>query len=91
MQLKDNKYYGTFDGALYVIQDDVAAQFYSRWQQLTPEALVMQTLKDVAYWGADLSQLPHFQQAVTEHLQNILSKGMIAAIHHLQNKTEIVA
>ena len=91
VQLKDNKYYGTFDGALYVIQDDVAAQFYSRWQQLTPEALVMQTLKDVAYWGADLSQLPHFQQAVTEHLQNILSKGMIAAIHHLQNKTEIVA
>jgi tagaturonate reductase len=91
VQLQDNKYYGTFEGGLYVIQDDQAAQFYSRWQQLAPEALVAETLKDVAYWGADLSQLPHFQQSVTAHLQNILSMGMMEAIHHLQNKKEIVA
>ena len=73
-----------------MIQDDEAARFFSRWQQATPEEVVAQTLKDVAYWGTDLSQLPHFQQAVTEHLQNILSKGMKAAIQLLQNKTEIV-
>jgi len=73
---KGEQYFGELDGESYLIQDDQAEVFYKRWAGLTTAGLVAEVLSDAAYWGADLSQLPGFKQAVTDNLNLIINNGM---------------
>ncbi len=73
---ENSRYYGVWKGQEYVIQDDRAAVFYQRWQELQVPQLVQETLLDKEFWGADLSILPHFTQAVTDRLNSLIHNGI---------------
>lgn len=86
VQQEGTVYYGKQNGQLYPIQDDEAPVFFKRWSSLSPEEVVVQTLKDAAYWGEDLSLLPNFQTSVTEKLISILNTGVKKTIELQQSK-----
>lgn len=76
----DGKYYGNFEGEDYVINDDQASVFYSRWQAGTPATVVAETLSDTGFWGDNLSVLPGFSEAVLKNLERLESQGMKAVL-----------
>lgn len=50
----------------------------------TPEQLVRAVLSDANHWGEDLTQRPGLVAAVTQHLQNIIVRGMRTALTQLR-------
>jgi tagaturonate reductase len=83
---ENGQYYGELNGHYYKIQDDMAAEFYRRWNNLQPAALVEEVLKDKSFWGADLSSLPGFLTSVTGQLQTIMKAGVREAIERVLQK-----
>jgi len=88
---KGDQYYGELDGQSYLIQDDQAEIFYKRWTGLSTPALVQETLRDVGFWGTDLTPLPGFSQAVTDKLNLIIANGIKEAIETTQSKKVFAA
>lgn len=72
----DKEFFGEFDGALYLIEDEMAGKLFSMWQKLPPKQLVKDILSNISLWDNDLTQLPGFEQAVTENLNSIIQTGM---------------
>ncbi|GAA4746632.1 tagaturonate reductase [Flavisolibacter ginsenosidimutans] len=89
--VRDGKYYGDLNGTSYFIQDDTAEIFYKRWAKLSPADLVKETLRDAAYWGADLHSLPGFAKAVTDKLNLLLNSGAKAAVIATESNKEKIA
>ncbi len=83
---ENGQYYGELNGHYYKIQDDMAAEFYRRWNNLQPASLVEEVLKDKSFWGADLSSLPGFLTSVTGQLQTIMKAGVREAIERVLQK-----
>jgi tagaturonate reductase len=80
---------GTANGTNYTIQDDNAAYFADKWQQHDAVAVVDAVLADSAFWGADLSKLPGFSDAVKLNLNSLIKKGVAETINNIQlNKKE---
>jgi tagaturonate reductase len=80
----DGKYYGEFNGAKYLVNDDHAAYYAEQWEGAEGAALVQKVLSDTAFWGADLSKLPGFAEAVSNKLDGLVKKGAPAAMKSLQ-------
>jgi len=72
------------------IQDDHAPYFKEKWQQLSPEALVQEVLKNEALWGEDLTKYKGFAQAVTVMLNNLISEGAAALIKRVAAETSVI-
>jgi tagaturonate reductase len=70
------EYSGDLHGRPYIIQDEVAQNFYVLWQQATAEKIIHEVLKNESFWGTDLSVLPGFEQAVHVQFNNIIRNGM---------------
>jgi len=83
---ENGQYFGKLNDQYYKIQDDMAAHFYMRWNNLQPAALVEEVLRDKEFWGQDLSQLPGFTSAVQEYLELILNAGPREAIELVLQK-----
>ena len=83
---KGEQYYGEFNGASYLIQDEEAPVYYRRWAGLSTAALVQEVLGDSAFWGADLHALPGFSQTVVDNLNLIINNGMKEAIERIPAK-----
>jgi len=83
---ENGQYFGKLNDHYYKIQDDMAAQFYKRWNNLQPKALVEEVLRDKAFWGEDLSILPGFGAAVTEKLELMLKVGVREAMEPVLQK-----
>ena len=83
---ENGQYFGKHNDHYYKIQDDMAAQFYRRWNNLQPKALVEEVLRDKAFWGEDLSILPGFGTAVTEKLELMLKVGVREAMEPVLQK-----
>lgn len=81
-----NEFFGEFKGVSYLIEDEVAEKFYKFWQNLSPDKVVKEVLKDVTFWGKDLSILPGFEQSVTYKLNSIINNGMRATIENVHPK-----
>ncbi len=81
-------YRGQRNSEHYPLQDDEI--WLTRFAQWWPEygddlpALVAQVLSQSAHWGSDLSQMPGLTEAVSEHLQAIVTQGMRAAVAQLR-------
>lgn len=84
---KQDKFYGEWQGKEYHIQDDFAAYFFEKWSKLKPAQLADEVLADTALWGADLSAIPGFAQAVKENMSALLENGVAKTI---QNQTKKV-
>ncbi|MBD2752432.1 tagaturonate reductase [Spirosoma validum] len=83
---KDGQFFGEIavanDGKItYPIRDDKAGYFYGDWKIVkasspaTVEKFVKSVLSDPALWQTDLTALPGFVSAVTQHLNALLSNG----------------
>lgn len=72
---EDHKYFGNWQGKEYPINDDQAGYYYSLWQQYSPAAVVHETLKNMELWGADLTAIPGFEQAVVKNVEDLLTAG----------------
>jgi tagaturonate reductase len=83
---ENGQYFGRLNDHFYKIQDDMAAQFYKRWNNLQLTALVEDVLKDKLFWGEDLSALPGFSTSVAEHLELIVNAGVREAVEHVLQK-----
>ncbi len=71
-------YFGSRRGEPYLIQDDQSAFFYQAWKNVQPgEASLQNFVRDVCQnttlWDKDLTQLPNFVEAVSKHLQHVMS------------------
>lgn len=80
---KDGKYEGVLNGREYFINDDHAAVYAQRWENLPVEKVVHETLADESLWGHDLSLLPGFEKAVLENIQIIIRENVSAAINRI--------
>jgi tagaturonate reductase len=86
----DNKYEGNANGKNYTVQDDNALYFSEHWQSKTVNEVVDTVLSDKDFWGADLSALPGFAEAVKTNLNLLVDKGVVKAVaNHQLNKTEV--
>jgi len=66
---KDDSYFGDRNGQLYPIKCDSAAYFDEKWKDASsPLTLAEQVLSDSTLWGADLTLLPGFAEAVKENM-----------------------
>lgn len=72
------------------ILDDHAPYFKEKWQQLSPEALVQEVLKNEALWDEDLTKYKGFAQAVTVMLNNLISEGAAALIKRVAAETSVI-
>lgn len=57
-------YFGDSNGELYPIKCDYAGYFYEAWKDFDLNKI----LADTSLWGADLSALPGFEQAVQKYV-----------------------
>jgi len=80
------EFFGEFEGKPYLIEDEAAEKFYKLWQNLPADGIVKEVLKDVTFWGKDLSILPGFEQSVTDKLNSIINNGMRTTIETAQSK-----
>jgi tagaturonate reductase len=83
---KGDKFYGEWQGKEYHIQDDFAAYFFEKWSKLKPAQLADEVLADTNLWGADLSAIPGFAQAVKENIASLLETGVTKTIQTHQTK-----
>jgi tagaturonate reductase len=87
---KGEKYYGEWAGKEYEIQDDRAEIFYKRWQTMNEAEVLEEVLKEVAFWGIDLTLLPGFVQSVCDKRIQIQQQGVMAAIESMDSKKVLV-
>ncbi len=87
----NEKFYGERNGEQYSIQDDLAAMFKERWKNSDAGTVVNQTLKDVAFWGEDLTLLNGFADSVNQKLKLIMQNGVKQTIQSVYLNKEIIA
>jgi tagaturonate reductase len=83
---KQDKFYGEWQGKEYHIQDDFAGYFFEKWSKLKPAQLADEVLADTSLWGADLSAIPGFAQAVKDNMASLLETGVAKTIQTHQTK-----
>lgn len=67
---EDGKYYGEINGKEYPVQDEMAPYFSNLWMTLEPAELVYLVLSDKELWKTDLRELPGFEEAVNNAVNN---------------------
>lgn len=85
---KDEKYYGQANGSKYLITDENAALYASRWKKYRPEFIVKRILENTDLWQTDLNQLPGFTKEVTSMLNILQAEGAVSAINFALLKTK---
>lgn len=75
---------GMAHGKTYVIQDDNADYFSAAWYNHNVESMVDTILSDKDFWGADLSELKGFGDAVKWNLKSLISHGVMMTIRRVQ-------
>ncbi len=69
-------FYGEFNGESYLIEDEMAEEFYHLWNKTSVGEIVKEVLNNESLWDYNLTQLPAFQEAVTFNLNSIITNGM---------------
>lgn len=76
IRLEDKGLIGIRGNDEYTIQDDrKILEFYDAHKDDSNAALAHAALSNVDFWGQDLSEVPGFEQAVAQCLDDIASKG----------------
>ncbi|GAB2534938.1 tagaturonate reductase [Spirosoma aerophilum] len=81
-------WYGERNGEAYPINDAQAGYFANLWSKQTPDQLVHSVLTNSTLWGHDLSQLPGFANAVSQHLTQLLETGVLTTLSALVEPSE---
>ena len=78
------------NGKGYRIQDDRIAELTAYWQKSGPEEVAQAVLGDKELWGADLTTLNGFTDAVKLNLQSLIKNGARWTLERmLLNKTTV--
>lgn len=81
---------GQANGTTYIIQDEHAAWFAGKWNTGSPDLVVEDILSDKNFWGADLSALTGFADAVKKHLGALMKDDTARIFQLLQlNKVSV--
>jgi tagaturonate reductase len=83
------EFYGEANGKEYLIEDPAAEKFFNVWKNNNPESIVNEVLKDISFWGHDLSQLNGFNNAVSNYLKTIMEHGMKAELEAFHSSKTI--
>ncbi len=76
-ELEDGKLVCQRDGQPYTLQDDAAVlSFFAENSEAKPAELVQTFLSNEAFFGQDLTKIPHLAETVIEALSDILDRGM---------------
>lgn len=79
----DGKYYGILNNQEYHINDDKASYLADLWSKNGEEGIVEAVLTDTELWGADLTALPGFADAVQQQLEAIQQNGVKEQVNSL--------
>jgi tagaturonate reductase len=75
---------GQANGTTYIIQDENAAWFADKWNAGNPDRVAEDILSDKNFWGADLSALPGFADAVKTNLGSLMKDDKAQIFQLLQ-------
>ncbi|MEO7394288.1 MAG: tagaturonate reductase [Chitinophagaceae bacterium] len=75
-KIHENSYEGYANGKSYFVQDDNVAYFSEHWKTKNTDVMVDTILADKNFWGADLSALPGFTEAVKMNLKLLVDNGV---------------
>jgi tagaturonate reductase len=80
----DKRYHGEINGKTYAIDDESAGYFAEQWSSNDVDRVVDSVLADRNLWGADLTTLPGFVQAVKDNMRMIQKDGIGSTIKSKQ-------
>src|SRR5687767_1204730 len=83
---ENGKYFGERNGELYEIKDESAEYFYQVNQGNSIEKVAEIVMQNEELWGADLTKLCGFLQAVQEQLSEFASAGVLNTIARIETK-----
>jgi tagaturonate reductase len=86
----NGKFYGQFNDADYVINDDCAELFYKRWQTMRPTQVVRDVINDNGFWGYNLAEIEGFQKSVNDYVKQMMEKGVKETVEAIYVKKELV-
>ncbi len=84
-----NVYEGQNKGVYYPINDERTAHFHALWEEFSPSELVSHVLREREWWGADLSVLKGFEEAVSKQLNALLNIGAAATLAAIRQKNSL--
>lgn len=76
----DGKYYSEINGQSLPVDDESAGYYAEKWADNNANNVVDSVLANKDLWGADLSALAGFGQAVKENIELIQSDGVMSVI-----------
>ncbi len=77
-------------GGSHAVNDDKAGYYVKLWAEHTPAEVVHRSLSDDSLWGTDLTQLPGFETAVQEYLEDLIIKGATATLARATTKKTVL-
>ena len=77
-------------GGSHPVNDDKAGYYAALWAEGTPAEVVHRSLGDETLWGVDLTQLPGFETAVREYLEDLIHKGALATLAQATTKKTVL-
>jgi tagaturonate reductase len=81
---------GQANGATYIIQDENVSWFADKWNAGNPDIVVQNILSDKNFWGADLSALAGFADAVKNNIRSLMKDDKAERFQLLQlNKLSV--
>ena len=85
---ENGTYNGVMNGNIYPVQDEKASYYYQLWKDNSVSEIPKKVLSDRNLWGADLSMLPGFYDAVKFYMESISEKGAMETLkeHLLKSK-----
>ncbi len=89
-EVSPGRYEGMANGAAYQVQDDHAAYFAAKWAAGDAGKVVDEVLADADLWGADLSELGGFAEAVKRDVQLLIRNGAMTAIRRVGLNKNVV-
>ena len=82
---RDGHFYGTVDGRVYEVRDDVATmRFFASASQLPADAYVNAYLQAKQFHDTDFQTLPGFGEQVTAYLNAIDQNGIRETIRQIK-------
>lgn len=83
---ENGKYYGIINGKKYLIDDIEAPFYFKEWQKKDTGVMISNLLSETRLWNADLTELTGFAESVTNHLSEIMKRGIGEAVEKLDIK-----
>lgn len=91
IKMEGKNFYVKLDHDTYLFEDEMSEKFFNLWNTKSADDVVKDVLKNETFWGYDLSQLPGFQETVTDNLNSIINNGMKATLEKIHPEKIFVA